>query len=149
MVDKTLTMSEDEVLHYLESESIPKTKAFAEQQQKLAKKYNLELMAYEAGQHLVGAGWTQKLGLLTDNKKLAEKFINVNRNVKMKELYLAFYKNWQEIGGGLLVWFQATGKASRWGSWGLLENMGDISKKSPKYQAFQLIMSKTACTSNK
>ncbi|MEF3075502.1 hypothetical protein V2P20_10750 [Methylobacter sp. Wu1] len=144
MVTKTMEMTDDEILEYLETVSIPKTKSYLELQKNVADKYNLDLIAYEAGQHLVAVGQHPDYGILLDNNELTEKLIRINRNPKMKDLYLAFYDNWVKVGGDLLTWFATTGKPSKWGTWGLLEYMGQSPNQAPKYLAVQQILSNNA-----
>ena len=59
-----------------------------------ARALGLPVIAYEAGQHLVGIQGAE------NNEALMEKLHAANRHPGMKELYLEYMKGWQEAGGG-------------------------------------------------
>jgi len=134
-----LELDIDGIFNYLNTISLPKTKEILIKQKEIAEKYNLELVAYEAGQHLAG------VGKLSNDVLLADKFINANRDPRMQQVYLDMYNQWNEIGGALIVWFQTTGKPGKWGSWGLLENTSQNPQETPKYQAVKNMMSNHGC----
>ncbi|NEO64408.1 MAG: cellulose-binding protein, partial [Moorea sp. SIO4G2] len=91
--------------------------------QKVAAKRKLQLVAYEGGQHLVKS----------DNQKLTEFFIELNRHPKMYKIYTELLNEWKNQNGGLFMHFSDIGKPSKWGSWGALEHV--YQKSSPKYDA--------------
>lgn len=93
----------------------------------LARKENLQLLAYEGGQHLVG------VGPVVNNERITNLFIAANRDSRMGEIYRDYIQTWFELGGGLFVNFSDISRPSRWGSWGLLESVEQ--KSSPKYDA--------------
>ena len=138
-VDKTLMMSTDELMMTIKNVYLPKTKAILSQQKVIADKYALSLVAYEAGQHLSGAGTHPTLGYLPNYQPLTDKLIAANKHPMMEALYLEFYSNWTEIGGGLINWFASTGSFSKYGSWGLLENDSQNELDAPKYRAVKKI----------
>ena len=145
LVRQTMQMTDNEIFLYLATVSIPKTNQFLSQQKSIATRFKLNLIAYEAGQHLVASGQDPNFGVLVDNNDLTEKLTRLNKSQKMKDLYLMFYQNWLKAGGGLLVWFETTDKPDKWGSWGLLENIGQSVDKAPKYQAFHEMISIAPC----
>jgi hypothetical protein len=98
-------------------------------QSRAAQKRGLRLVAYEAGQHLVGYGGAE------NNKPLEDLFQAANRHPRMKELYRDYLAGWKTNGGTLAVIFSSTGTYSKWGSWGLLEYHGQPVNEAPKYQA--------------
>ena len=90
--------------------------------QSYATYYGLKHLAYEGGQHLqdhVGAG-------------NAEAKIAANRDPRMGALVETYLNGWQGLGGDLFVYFTLTSPYSKWGSWGLVE---DVTGTSPKYNA--------------
>ena len=99
------------------------------EQARLAKARGLRLVAYEAGQHLVGHGGAE------NNQHLEDRFHAANRHPRMKELYLDYLTGWKANGGTLTVLFSSTGNWSKWGSWGLMEYHGQPISEAPKYQA--------------
>ncbi len=93
----------------------------------LANQENLELLAYEGGQHLVG------VGRVVNNQDITNLFIDANRDPRMGEIYYQYLTKWYELGGGLFMNFSSIGKPSKWGSWGALEYIEQ--QDSPKYNA--------------
>ncbi|WP_244490681.1 hypothetical protein [Aureimonas frigidaquae] len=96
-------------------------------QAETARQYGLELVAYEAGQHLAGVGG------LENNEALVSLFTAANRDPRMGELYRRYLANWREAGGGLMVLYTSMGEPTKWGAWGLLETEAETS--SPKWDA--------------
>lgn len=94
-----------------------------------AKKLGLNVIAYEAGQHLAGYGGAE------NNEALTARLIAANRDPRMKGLYLKYLQEWQSAGGELAVIFSSVSKPSKWGSWGLLESESQLPEMAPKYQA--------------
>jgi hypothetical protein len=94
----------------------------------LARQENLQLIAYEGGQHLAGIGGVE------NNDAITELFIKANRDPRMGTLYKEYLQKWFELGGGLFVNFSDIGQPGKWGSWGILEYVEQDS--SPKYDAF-------------
>ncbi|MBF2019553.1 MAG: cellulose-binding protein [Hydrococcus sp. C42_A2020_068] len=94
----------------------------------LARQENLQLLAYEGGQHLAGVNGVE------NNDAITELFIQANRNPRMGKIYKEYLKKWFELGGGLFVNFSDIGQPSKWGSWGILEYVEQDS--TPKYDAF-------------
>jgi hypothetical protein len=93
----------------------------------LAKQENLQVVAYESGQHLAG------VGPVANDEAITKLFIAVNRDPRMGTIYREYIQKWFDLGGGLLVNFTDIGLPSRWGSWGVLESVE--SDNSPKYDA--------------
>ena len=93
----------------------------------LSTELGLPLIAYEAGQHLVGLGSTLK------NTAVTDLLIAVNRAPRMGRLYGRYLQEWSTGGGGLLMHFRDIGTPSAYGSWGALEHVGQVG--SPKYTA--------------
>ena len=54
-------------------------------------RYGLALIAYEAGQHLVGVGGGE------NNDALTALFHQANADPRMGELYQAYLRGWQEL----------------------------------------------------
>lgn len=93
----------------------------------VANSFNVSLLAYEGGQHLVGVGSG------SDNETLTQLFTSANRDARMGTLYQSYLNGWAAHGGGLFMHFTDIGSYSRYGSWGALEEIGQNS--SPKYGA--------------
>lgn len=95
----------------------------------IAKQRNLKLIAYEGGQHLVGHGGVE------NNQVIADLFIEANRDPRMYDVYLNYLKQWENVGGDLLLHYLAISLPNKWGSWGALEDVDQES--SPKYRALE------------
>ncbi|MEY4667720.1 MAG: hypothetical protein RL518_419 [Pseudomonadota bacterium] len=93
----------------------------------VANLFNVALLSYEGGQHLVG------VAAAANNSTLTTMFTSANRDVRMGELYTAYLEGWEARGGGLFMHFNDIGSYSRYGSWGALEDVEQVS--SPKYDA--------------
>lgn len=96
----------------------------------VATSYNISLIAYEGGQHLV------RVGGASENESLTELFTSANRHERMTGLYEGYLAGWKERGGGLFMHFSDITSYGRYGSWGALEKIGQTS--SPKYDALYL-----------
>jgi hypothetical protein len=126
---EVLKMGAGGLLDAVEKEVNGSNKELMKKQAALAKKYGLQLVAYEGGQHLVGVNGAQ------DNKELTDLFIAANRDPRMGALYKQHLANWVEAGGGLYVAYSYVYAPNKWGSWGVLEYQTQPAEKAPKYQA--------------
>jgi hypothetical protein len=126
--DEVAQWTVDQVLDKCAGYIAEGNKTIAEQA-RLAKDHGLRLVAYEAGQHLVGYGGAE------NNQALEDLFHAANRHPRMKELYLDYLAGWKQNGGTLAVMFSSMGTYSKWGSWGLMEYHGQSPSDAPKYQA--------------
>lgn len=126
--DQVARMTVDQVLDRCAEYIAEGNKTIAEQA-RLAEERSLDLIAYEAGQHLVGYGGAE------NNKALEELFQAANRHPRMKTLYLDYLTGWRANGGKLAAIFSSLSSWSKWGSWGLLEYHGQPVEEAPKYQA--------------
>ncbi len=123
------TWSLDQLFSHLNEHALPECLGWVADQRAIADQYGLALIAYEAGQHLVGVGGGE------NNDALTALFHQANADPRMGELYQAYLRGWQESGGGLLANFSSVSNWSKWGSWGLLQFSDDDERQSPKFQA--------------
>jgi hypothetical protein len=104
--------------------------SFLEAYKTLQEKYGVKsLIAYEAGQHIVGHGGAE------NNETLTSLFIDANRNQGMYDAYIKYLDAWKKAGGKLCAIFSSHGTYSKWGSWGLKEYITQDNSKTPKYRA--------------
>ena len=89
----------------------------------------LVLLAYEAGQHLVGIQGAE------NDEALTARLHAVNRSPGMKQLYLEYLNGWKQAGGQLMAIFSSVSEPSKWGSWGILESEFQEPSTAPKYEA--------------
>lgn len=136
MAEETISMDNGQLFKFLKEEELPRLRSSLKKQKMLAESHGLDLAAYEAGQHIVAHGYSEKLGgQLVDNAALTEKLVSLNRDERIADLYNEMIKIWQEEGGGIINWFALTGRYGKWGSWGILDVNNPSKTGSPKYHA--------------
>jgi hypothetical protein len=116
----------DQILDHVERASLPEAVRWMQANLKVAQDHQLALVCYEAGQHLVGVGGGE------NNDRLTELLHEANAHPRMGQIYAAYYRAWEQSGGGLLCHFSSMGRWSKWGSWGLLQYYDDDPAQSPK-----------------
>lgn len=93
----------------------------------LARRFGKRLVAYEAGQHLVGD---------PGNEAMTSLLVEANRGPGMEGLYDDYLALWKRLTGNkLIMHFTDSGPYSRFGSWGALESPDRSFLSSPKYRA--------------
>jgi len=121
--------SVDQVLDYIENKALPESIRWIQGNKEIADKYNLKLMTYEGGQHMVGVGVGE------NNEKLTALLHEANAHPRLAEVYRKYYQAWEQNDGDLFCYFSSVGKWSKWGSWGLLQYYDDDPDESPKFTA--------------
>ena len=97
---------------------------------KLAQKYGLPLMAYEAGQHLIRFDPPHTV---TDPAVL-NLFMSAQKHPRMRSAYTRYLNAWnQNTRGGLMMHYYGIGKPSPKNFFSMLDHSGQPS--TPKYQA--------------
>jgi len=94
----------------------------------VAKKYGLQLVAYEGGQHLVAS----HVPSLQKDKQVLQLLEAANRHPDMGGFYLALLDAWKAAGGGLFIHYVDASPCSKSGCWGALEA---YDQDAPKYDA--------------
>jgi hypothetical protein len=117
----------EKLFDYLDRQVLPESEAWLRENKKIADEYGLKLVAYEAGQHLVGVGEA------VNNKKLTQLFVRANADARMGQVYAKSLAAWHRIGGDLICSFNSVSGWSQWGSWGLLQYQDD--RSTPKFKA--------------
>jgi len=125
----TMKLSPDELLDRCASEIDGTHRELIRRHSALARRFNLKLLAYEGGQHLVGHGGAENTESLTNH------FIAANRHPRMAELYRNQLGHWLAEGGGAFIAFNFGSQPSKWGSWGCLEYQDQAIEQAPKYRA--------------
>ncbi|NBB98365.1 MAG: hypothetical protein GVY34_09390 [Alphaproteobacteria bacterium] len=92
----------------------------------VAERWGLDLVAYEAGTHLVGIGANR------DDAALTALFVDVNYSQGMADLYTMLLRGWVKGGGGLLAHFTDIRAPGAWGSFGALRHLTD---QNPRWDA--------------
>ncbi|MCS7236663.1 MAG: hypothetical protein NZ899_00140 [Thermoguttaceae bacterium] len=127
--DEVAEWTVDEVLDYVEKRALPEAIGWMKNQKAVADRYGLKLVAYEAGQHLVGVAGGE------NNEKLTALLMAANKHPRMAEIYRRYLEAWEEVGGDLLCHFSSVSRWSKWGSWGLLEYYDEDERLAPKFMA--------------
>ncbi len=130
-------MTVDEAFKETMSTLIPTTKQWLVDQGAVAKAHNVQLVAYEAGQHYVGYGGAE------EDPVVNKLFDQINRDPRMKDAYLAYLENWKSSGGTWLNHYVNCDVFSKWGRWGALENVQQPREQAPKYDALMTFIEKT------
>jgi hypothetical protein len=127
--DTVSKWSVDQVLDHLEKKALPETLKWIADNKKVADKYEVKMISYEAGQHAVGIQGGE------NNEAMTKLFLDANRSARMGQLYTKYLEGWEANGGGLICMFASVGGWSKWGSWGLMENYDDKAADYPKFAA--------------
>ena len=128
--DKTVSQwNLNQLFEHLNKFALPESTQWIKNSKKVADAYGLKLVAYEAGQHLVGVGGGE------NNEKLNDLFYKANADARMGEIYSKSLMAWQQLGGDLTCSYYSVGTWSKWGSWGLLQRFDDVAANSPKFTA--------------
>ena len=101
----------------------------------IARSHNVQLLAYEGGQHLTIMG---AMGSFDDAKKqqYREFFKAANRDARMKERYTTLLNAWKDQAGtGLFNLYTLPQTYYEYGNWGLKEHLGMTRSESPKFDA--------------
>ncbi len=117
--------------------SVDESLGWVKEQKKLADKHQVQLIAYEGGQHLVG------IGPVSDDAHVNSLFDAANSAPAIKGLYLRYLQGWKQNGGGLFVHFTSTMRPSKYGRWGSTESMEQPRAAAPKYDALMTFIETT------
>ena len=112
--------------------SLQQSYAWTEGYVDLARQYDLDLITYEAGQHLRGNNGVE------DNRAITELFTTANRDPRMGEIYQEYFTTLDELGVDLAVNYTDVSGYNKWGSWGALEHINQAS--SPKYSVLESLV---------
>ena len=118
-ISEVTAWNSDKLFEHIFAVALPKSQQSIQQNKKLADQYGLKLVAYESGQHLVGA-----LGA-ENNDAITKLFTEANADPRMGEVYSQNLNAWAQAGGDLICSYYSVGKWSKWGSWGLLQYYDD------------------------
>ncbi|MFA6286164.1 MAG: hypothetical protein WC661_02170 [Opitutaceae bacterium] len=127
--DKVATWTVDQVLDYTEKVKLPECVQWMHNAADVARKHHVRLIAYEAGQHLVGI----RNGM--NNEQMTQLFIQANAHPRMGQIYTQYFDAWQKAGGELMCVFESVSRWSKYGSWGLMQFPNENESASPKFLA--------------
>jgi hypothetical protein len=104
------------VLDHLEYDALPGLIEEMDVSAASAAQWNVPLIAYEGGQHVVAEPAIHNDTTVTSVLEEAQ------RHPRMYDLYREMLAAWDAAGGGLFVHYTITGAWGKWGYWGALEN---------------------------
>ena len=119
--------------------SVPNILKVVKRQADAVKKYGIDLVAYEGGQHLVS------YGTHASNEGINPFLIQANKDDRMSRLYYDFLKGWKNAGGKLFVAFSAPRSYNWIGSWGIKEYITQKVEDAPKYRALLYFQKLNRC----
>jgi hypothetical protein len=123
------TWNLDKLFDHINKVALPESAKAIKNSKRVADKYGLKLVAYEAGQHLVGIEGVE------NNEKITKLFLDANADARMGEVYAKSLAAWTQLGGDLICSYNSVSRWSKWGSWGLLRHYSDLPANSPKFMA--------------
>jgi hypothetical protein len=121
--------SVDQVLDHLEQNSLPQSRTWTLDNQKIAQAHGLKLVAYEGGQHMVGIQGAE------NNERLTKLLHEANAHPRMKAIYDRHLNHWEQAGGDVFCHFSSVSQWSKWGSWGVMQFYDEKPSDSPKASA--------------
>lgn len=96
---------------------------------KLADKYGLQMLAYEAGQHLIRYDPPHTV----KDPAVLNLFMSVQNDPRMRQAYQQYLNTWARSGGGLMLHFYGIGQPEPKNFFGMLDHLHQPT--TPKYQA--------------
>jgi hypothetical protein len=121
----------DGVLNELRTVMLPASVMAMRNNVAMARRFGLPVVAYEGGQHMVGA-----LGIENDMMVNAQ-FDAANRDPRMGTIYRDYLRAWRTEGATMFVHFSDAGEYTKWGRWGSREWRDQPIAMAPKYSALQ------------
>lgn len=94
----------------------------------LANEYEVDLIAYEAGQHFVSLFYPEDDLLIKLMKE-------VNYDDRMEFMYHKLQNMWSEVNGGLICYFESVEAPHNYGDFGIIRHLNEEWEDSPKYRA--------------
>lgn len=113
--------------------------ASVRKQVELTRRFGLDLIAYEGGQHLVD--YKSK----SDTQRHNELFYQANRHPRMASIYKQLLEGWKQAGGKLFVHFTSPRIYNKFGSFGTKEHINQPDSQAPKHQAIKQFVSANRC----
>jgi hypothetical protein len=126
---RVAALSQDALMSELRGEALRRARTAMEGQAEVAKRFDVGLIAYEGGQHLVG------VGPATEHPGINALFDEANRDPRMAEVYARHLEDWKQSGGKLFVHYAHCDGVSKWGRWGALESLLAPVDRAPKHRA--------------
>lgn len=114
--------------------ALPATINYIKQQAQVAKKFNVQLFAYEGGQSLT-VNWNDKKHTQKEKETQLALLKKANGDPRMADLYNILLQEWKTAGGALFTVFTLPQKPYRLGAWGIKTHLNQPRTEAPKYNA--------------
>lgn len=133
--------SVDDIFDIIDQDSIVDVKSLdgtveaVKNQLGVTSQYNVKLVTYEGGQHLVTGVFGSNIDD-TDKPRLRALFNDANRDPRMKERYVRFLNAWKDLSGegaSLFTLYTLPQSYYRFGNFGLKEHLNSARSESPKF----------------
>jgi hypothetical protein len=124
--ETTQDLTVDQMFALLIQDGLPQARSFMDAAKVEIASRGKRMIAYEAGQHLVGTRGNE------NNPKLNALFDAVNRDPRIDQVLRAYLREWKAAGGNEIFHFNSCAVDSKWGRWGAIQYLG---QQTPKYQA--------------
>jgi len=105
----------------------------------VADQLGLNLAAYEGGQHFAISLWGVYRQLLND-AEMVELMEHLNTQPMIADAYANWIDAWKDMGGDLFVHFNGIQYPSRYGSWGMLDYVGQQDDPSQDTYKYDVLM---------
>jgi hypothetical protein len=125
-----------DVIKDLHARSLPRSFEAVRANADIAKRFKVDLIAYEGGESFAGIAGTE------DNVRLNKLADEVGRDPRIKQVYLDYLEGWKKAGGHLFVHFTDVATPSKYGRWGSLEYLDQLRENAPKYDALMTFIEK-------
>lgn len=121
------------------SHSLPRVLEAIRKQSAMTRKYGVDLIAYEGGQHLIDDKTKR------DDQHPNPLFYKANRHQQMNTIYKKLLVGWKQAGGKMFVHFSSPRQYNRFGSKGTKEYITQPDSQAPKHLALQSFIKGNPC----
>jgi len=130
LAERVGKLSVEQLLDLFEETAFAQSLQRMDLDKEIADRYELGLIAYEGGQHMVAYGADRDL-----TAAITAKMHAANRHSRMGDMYGRYFDHWAAIGGGTFAVFASIKRYNKSGAWGLAEFYDSKPADYPKYGA--------------
>ncbi|PID41492.1 MAG: hypothetical protein CSB48_14510 [Proteobacteria bacterium] len=119
--------------------SLPRVLEAVRKQSAMTRKYGVDLIAYEGGQHLIDMKTKREM------QHPNPLFYKANRHPQMGTIYKQLLSGWKQAGGKMFTHFSSPRTYNRFGSKGVKEYITQPDHKAPKQMAIKNFIKGNPC----
>ncbi len=119
--------------------SLPRVLEYMRKQADIGRKFGVDLIAYEGGQHLIDDQTK------SDEQHPNPLFYKANRHPQMAQIYKRMLDGWKQAGGKMFVHFSSPRTYGRFGSVGTKEYITQPDNEAPKQLAISNFIASNPC----